>query len=230
MSDNNSNYTQNTSISNHSIKRKIPRKLNCSQFISIKRLKSQNNSSSQSTVYTSSIYRNLSIMINRDKEKNKNKNDKNKNKKLYFKDIGGRKKLKNEYEDDDEYYDEDNILEKQKELYSVENIGKLQEEFIEMDLIVNNDKNNNKNTNSIFSTQISRKLPPEALKQPNFKAFKGNPYYLKAIESKIKNIVEFDTDFGNKANYAEDAQNEFDSHFRKQREKEEKSQKEIEKL
>ena len=200
-----------TQNSENSIKRIIPRKLNCSQFTSIKRLKSENNLSTQQSFapFTDAIYRNLSIISERENEKTKK--DPNRNKKLQFKGLNGRK-LKNQYETEDNYYEE--TLEKQKELYSHQNIEKLQQEVIEMDIMKNNhDPNHNRNVsvlpsqNSMFSTsnpnftQISisqRKLPPKAHQLPNYKRFKGNPYFHKAMQAKMamKNKpIEFDLDF-----------------------------------
>merc|ERR1712176_378624 len=91
---------------------------------------------------------------------------------MAFRDVKGRKKLRNEFAADDAYYDEDSLLSAQLKLYSNENIVALQSEYIEMDLLVDAHANDEKNGEeqrmhsndsalSEYSAQSLRKLPPE---------------------------------------------------------------------
>ena len=99
-----------------------PRKLNGSQH--------NTSCASISTATTNQIHRTLSLMVNRDK-KSGNKHLKP----LHFKDLSGRRKLKEDNEGEDYYEDDGELLQKQLEVYSERNIEKLQEEVIEMDIV-----------------------------------------------------------------------------------------------
>jgi len=110
-------------------------------------------------------------------------------------------------------------------LYSNENIEKLQTECIEMDLVKQVVHKVNDSQHSVIG-----KVHAEALEQPNYKAFKGNANYGKAMDASMKCIVEFDTDFNNEQVYEEERKSFDTEKFKQERAKEEKEERETEKL